>query len=118
MPSHEDNSYRMADHTAMRGLLTGAAGRIGAVLRDGLIGRYGLLRLCDVRGVGLPRPGEETVPADLTDPAAAGRVTAGIDAVIHLAATPHEDGWQRILPNNIVAVHRHATGTPQRPQSI
>src|SRR5208337_2955828 len=89
----------------MRVLLTGAAGNIGATLRDCFTGRYGLLRLCDVRDQGTPRVGEETVVADLTDPEAAARATTGIDAVVHLAGMAHEDSWERILPNNIAATY-------------
>ena len=103
MPTHEDDSCPTADPAALRVLLTGAAGRIGAALREGLAGRYGLLRLCDVRDPGSPGPGEETLTADLTDPAAAARACAGIDAVVHLAGVPREDSWERILPNNIAA---------------
>lgn len=89
----------------MRVLITGAAGKIGTALRNGLAGRYPLLRLCDTRDLGIARSGEETATADLTDPASATRVTAGMDAVVHLAGVAHEDSWERILPNNIAATY-------------
>ena len=51
-------------------LLTGAAGRIGTVLRGGLPERGWALRSLDVAPLPDERPGEEQVVADVTDLAA------------------------------------------------
>ena len=51
-------------------LLTGAAGRIGTVLRGGLPERGWAVRCLDVVPVTDVRPGEEHVVADVTDLAA------------------------------------------------
>ena len=48
-----------------RVLITGAAGRIGSVLREGLRGAYPVLRLSDIAPLGAAAPGEELHPADL-----------------------------------------------------
>ena len=70
-----------------RVLITGAAGRIGKVLRDGLQDRYSL-RLLYNRTV-LPAEGEDEVRvADITNLAKMEEVVGGCDAVIHMAGNP------------------------------
>ena len=83
-------------------LITGAAGKIGSTLREGLRGRYPVLRLSDIGQLGPAREGEEIAPADLTDLAAVEDTMKGVDCVVHLGAIPGEDTWEKILPNNIV----------------
>ncbi|WP_246797596.1 NAD-dependent epimerase/dehydratase family protein [Burkholderia perseverans] len=82
-------------------LITGAAGQIGRVLREGLTGRYALLRLADIAAQAPAREGEEVVTADITDAAQLARAMAGIDCVVHLAGIPDEDSWERIQRMNI-----------------
>ncbi|HWP17209.1 MAG TPA: NAD(P)-dependent oxidoreductase, partial [Xanthobacteraceae bacterium] len=83
-------------------LITGAAGKIGSTLREGLRGRYPVLRLSDIGQLGPARDGEEIAPADLTDLASVEDAMKGVDCVVHLGAIPGEDTWEKILPNNIV----------------
>jgi uronate dehydrogenase len=83
-------------------LITGAAGKIGSTLREGLRGRYPSLRLSDIGQLGPAREGEEIAPADLTDLASVEEAMKGVDCVVHLGAIPGEDTWEKILPNNIV----------------
>lgn len=93
----------MTDNAAMRRILiTGAAGAIGSVLREGLKGRYDLLRLSDIKALGAPGPKEELVSADIRDLDATAASMQGIDCVVHMAAIPVEDTWDKILPMNIV----------------
>lgn len=48
----------------------------------------------------------ESVVGDLTDPASLDRAMAGIDNLIHLAATPDDaDFLTELLPNNLVGVY-------------
>lgn len=82
-------------------LITGAAGQIGRVLRDGLKGRYALLRLADIAEQRPALDGEEIVTADITDPDALAAAMRGIDCVVHLAGIPDEDSWERIRRMNI-----------------
>ena len=63
-----------------RVLITGAAGAIGACLREGLKTLARELVLTDVRGLE-PGPGERFVPADLTDRVALFPAVEGADAV-------------------------------------
>ncbi|HEY0937433.1 MAG TPA: NAD(P)-dependent oxidoreductase [Trebonia sp.] len=85
-------------------LVTGAAGRIGTMLRSRLARPGRVLRLLDI--VPLPdagrlAAGEETVTATVTDLAAVTAACAGVDAVIHLGGIPGEDAWAPILDVNI-----------------
>src|SRR3546814_668854 len=81
-------------------LVTGSHGRVGRITVDHLLrGGY------DVRGVDL-RAAETPIKhlaVDLSDPEQAERAAAGMDTVIHLAASLAEDGWPDILRHNIVA---------------
>src|SRR3954467_219902 len=79
----------------MRVLITGAAGRIGTALREGLRDEMEL-RLTDiVEPEGLA--GSETfVEADLADKAAVDRAVDGVDAVVHLGAVPDEAPFHEI----------------------
>jgi len=86
-------------------LITGAAGAIGSTLRAGLAGTYPLLRLTDVKPITDLAPGEEFLPAELSDLAAMKSVTAGIDCVVHLGGVPREGPWDAILPANIVGTY-------------
>lgn len=92
----------------MKVLITGAAGGIGRVLRQGLAGRYDLLRLADQTAQAPAGPGEECLTFEIDDLEACVAACRGIDAVVHLAAIPvepEEDAWAQILPNNIVGTY-------------
>jgi uronate dehydrogenase len=84
-------------------LITGAAGRIGTMLRPRLARPGRTLRLLDAAALptGPTGPGEESVTASVTDLAAMTAACDGVDAVIHLAALAGEAAWERILPVNI-----------------
>jgi uronate dehydrogenase len=83
-------------------LITGAAGNIGKTLREGLRGRYPVLRLSDIAPLGAAGAGEEIAPADLTDFAQVEAAMQGVDCVVHLGGISVEDAWEKILPNSIV----------------
>lgn len=87
--------------SALRVLMTGAAGNIGRVLRHHLKGRYALMRLTDVAPQAAAGPGEEVATVDIRDMPALERSLNGIDCVIHLAGIPEEDSWEKIMPANI-----------------
>src|SRR5271165_7164814 len=83
-------------------LVTGAAGRIGTMLRSRLARPGRTLRLLDVVPAD-PVPGrpEEAVTASVTDMAAMTAACRDVDAVIHLGGIPGEAPWDRILDVNI-----------------
>src|SRR5262249_25273975 len=81
-------------------LITGAAGRIGSMLRPRLARPDRTLRLLDSAQV-TPGPGEEAIQASATDLEAMTKACQGADAVIHLAAQAGEAPWGRIPQVNI-----------------
>lgn len=87
--------------SALRVLITGAAGNIGRTLRAHLKGRYALLRLTDIAPQEDAGPGEEVASVDIGDMAALENSMRGIDCVIHLAGMPEEAPWDKVLPLNI-----------------
>ena len=82
-------------------LITGAAGRIGTMLRPRLARPGRVLRLLDVAPVDSPGQSEEVVMASVTDLAAMTAACDGADAVIHLGGVPSEAPWAPILDINI-----------------
>ena len=89
-------------------LLLGAAGGIGRAIREGLAGRYGLMRLADIASMESAGLGEEIVHADLLDIPSLVAAMTGIDTVVHMAGVPVEPethAWDKVLPANIIGVH-------------
>ena len=83
-----------------RVLITGAAGRLGRVLRNGLAKPERILRLLDIAHLGSPREREEIWNADATNVAEMVDAMNGVDAVVHLAAYPEEAPWETLFPLN------------------
>jgi uronate dehydrogenase len=84
-------------------LVTGAAGRVGAVLRRGLPALGWRLRPLDLA----PMPAEpDAVQADVLDPAALAAAMKGVAAVVHLAGLPREASWGATLTTNIDATYQ------------
>jgi uronate dehydrogenase len=66
-------------------LFTGAAGRVGHLLRP-LLRQTFALRLCDIVSIAPEYPDEEAVIGDLADCTFSREVVSGVDGVVHLAA--------------------------------
>lgn len=90
-----------SDSGPRRVLLTGAAGRMGAMLRHRLARPGRVLRLLDTADLGTPRPDEELVQANVTDAEALRTACGGVDAVVHLAGIPREAEWDDLLRVNV-----------------
>jgi nucleoside-diphosphate-sugar epimerase len=84
-------------------LVTGSAGRIGRAVCAELLARSRSVRGFDrVLVPGL----DDRIEGDLTRPADLARAMAGVEAVVHLAATPDEDDFlTSLLPNNVVGLY-------------
>lgn len=88
-------------------LVTGSAGRLGQAAVRGLLHAG-----CRVRGfdrVASANVTEEYL-GNLSDISLLARATTGVDALVHLAATPDDDeapGWfvDELVPNNIVGLY-------------
>ncbi len=82
-------------------LITGAAGNLGNVLRQGLAPLATTLRLTDRTGMGEAAAHEEIMPAELSDFDAIMEVVKDCDAVVHFGAAPMEKPWEEILNSSI-----------------
>ncbi|GAB2702330.1 NAD-dependent epimerase/dehydratase family protein [Kitasatospora kifunensis] len=93
----------MAHVTTQQLLITGAAGRVGTLMRPRLARPGRLLRLLDIAPLPAPGAGEavETLQASVTDLDAMREACAGVDAVIHLGGLSTERPWEQILDTNI-----------------
>lgn len=88
---------------ASRVLVTGSAGRLGRAVSAELLARGHRVRGFD--RVASPGP-PETLGGNLTTPADLAPAMAGVETVIHLAATPDEEDFlSELLPNNIVGLY-------------
>lgn len=81
-------------------LITGAAGRIGSMLRPRLARPGRTLRLLDTAAL-RAGPGEEAVRASVADLGAMTAACQGAEAVIHLGGISGEAPWERIIEANI-----------------
>ncbi|GIH26528.1 NAD-dependent dehydratase [Acrocarpospora phusangensis] len=85
----------------MRILMTGAAGKVGTLLRP-LLAREGReLRLADR----VPIDSPDAVVADLNDPDAMAAAMRGVDAVLHLGGQSRERPWADIVRANMDGTH-------------
>lgn len=92
----------MTDSTRRTVLITGARGRIGTCLIEGLKDRY-TLRLHNRTPETEPQ-GYEHVTAPLADYDAVRAMMDGVDTVIHMGANPSVHApWEDILNDNIIA---------------
>lgn len=82
-------------------LLTGAAGRLGTVLRRELGPLTRRLRVLDRKEIPDLQPNEEAVICDLSDEAAILDATRGVDAIVHFGGAPLEFAWNEILDSSI-----------------
>ena len=87
-------------------LVTGAAGRVGCILRAHWGDRY-WLRLVDIRPIEELGAHEEFARVDIADFEQMQQVCAGMDAVVHLAADPNPGAefYDSLLPLNIIGAY-------------
>ncbi|MGV8843457.1 MAG: NAD-dependent epimerase/dehydratase family protein [Pseudomonas sp.] len=86
-------------------LLTGAAGGLGKVLREGLRPYANILRVSDIVNMA-PATGthEEVQVCDLADKAAVHQLVEGVDAILHFGGVSVERPFEEILGANICGV--------------
>ncbi|MGW4891802.1 NAD-dependent epimerase/dehydratase family protein [Kitasatospora sp. NPDC004240] len=85
--------------------VTGAAGRIGSVLRGALRTEAERLILLDRVRLRPEGANEVTHVVDLLDPAAVEGALAGADAVVHLGGVPDEAPLPELLSANVLGTH-------------
>src|SRR5262245_33009943 len=83
-------------------LVTGSAGTVGRPLCAELARRGHAVRAVDLA----PTPEvADAVVADVADAAAVDAATRGMDAVVHLAAQPHDRPFPELLGPNVVGLY-------------
>jgi uronate dehydrogenase len=82
-------------------LLTGAAGKLGSVLRERLKRYADIVRISDITDLGPALAQEEVVNCDLADKMAVHALVADADAIVHLGGVSVERPFEEILPANI-----------------
>lgn len=82
-------------------LITGAAGRLGSLLRTGVAPLAEKIRLAGRQPFGDLAPHEEEAVFDLSDMDATIAATRDCDAIVHFGGAPHESPWQTILDSSI-----------------
>lgn len=89
-----------------RVVLTGAAGKLGSVLREPLRALATTLVLSDIcDGVDPAHPlvaGEEFVSCDVADHAAVAQLLKGADLIVHFGGASQEQAFEPILQSNII----------------
>jgi uronate dehydrogenase len=91
-------------------VITGAAGRIGSMVRAGLRGQAQRLVLLDRVGLAAQSPAEEVRQVDLRDAEAVAAALAGANAVVHLGGVPDEAPLPDLLEGNVLATHHVLEG--------
>ncbi len=77
--------------------ITGAEGRIGGFLRDGLDKKY------EITSFSLTPQSFDSKVVNIADAEAMTGVFSGLDAIVHLAGDPSPSGsWESMLNNNII----------------
>ena len=86
-------------------LITGAAGNLGKILREGLKGYADVLRLSDIAPMDPAGQGEEVVPCDLSDRSAVHELTKDCDGIIHLGGISVEAAFDDLLQANFLGTY-------------
>jgi uronate dehydrogenase len=93
----------VSSETKHKILITGSAGRIGRAAAEEIRRRGHHVRGFD--RIASPAA-TETIIGDIANFDAVNTAAAGMDTIIHLAATPDDDDFMtKLLPNNIIPVH-------------
>ncbi|MCZ4125231.1 NAD-dependent epimerase/dehydratase family protein [Streptomyces sp. H39-S7] len=90
--------------------ITGAAGAIGSVVREGLQGQAEHLVLLDRVRIESSSATETAVQLDLLDPTAVERALDGVDVVLHLGGLPDEAPLPDLLAANVLGTHHVLEG--------
>lgn len=91
-------------------VITGAAGRIGSVVRAGLRDDVERLVLVDRVALVAESPAEDVRQLDLRDVEAVTAALQGADAVVHLGGVPDEAPLPDLLEGNVLGTHNVLEG--------
>ena len=86
-------------------LITGAAGNLGKICREGLKGYADVIRLSDLAPMDPAGPNEEVVQCDLADRAAVHELTKDVDGIVHLGGISIEAAFDDLLQANLLGTY-------------
>lgn len=86
-------------------LITGAAGGLGKICREGMKGYADVIRLSDIAPMDPAGPNEEVVQCDLSDRAAVIELTKDVDGIIHLGGISIEAAFDDLLQANLAGTY-------------
>ncbi|HEX5128003.1 MAG TPA: NAD(P)-dependent oxidoreductase [Rhodocyclaceae bacterium] len=87
-------------------LITGAAGRLGTLLREGLKPYAKSIRLSDIDALTEPaRDGEEFLRCDLADHEAVSHMVEGVSTIVHMGGAAYEQYFEPILRGNLIGIY-------------
>jgi uronate dehydrogenase len=82
-------------------LLTGAAGKIGSIIRPWLLERYGRVKLSDGAMIHDLCPGESFELCQLGDEMTVDKIMEGVNTLVHFGGISFESSWPEIVESNI-----------------
>lgn len=85
-------------------LITGGAGSLGTIARNGLGHLAETLRISDIADMGKAAANEEIVTCDLTHKDAVESLVKDCDGIVHLGGCRNENTWTRVREANIDAM--------------
>lgn len=85
-------------------VVTGAAGALGTVLREGLKPHVKALRLSDIKPLVNPHPSEDIVLCDLAHKLDVESLVTGCDAIVHFGGVAVERPFEEVLEGNIKGI--------------
>lgn len=88
-----------------RVVLTGAAGRLGSVLRPALASYSGDLLSSDRVAIGQPHAGESFTRCDLSDMQATQDLVSGAKAVVHFGGISNQRPFEELIEGNFLGLH-------------
>ena len=85
-------------------LLTGAAGKLGSILRPRIKHLCQTLRVSDIVPLDAAKDGEEVMIVALQDAREVDKLLEGVECVVHLGGISTERPFAEILPSNIIGI--------------
>lgn len=101
----QETATRSTHRSSKRIALTGGSGRIGTALRQNLAEQVSGIKIVDTVDPRPLGPNETWEQVDISDGEALARCMADVDAIVHLAGYPSEQGIEDILRVNVLGTH-------------
>jgi uronate dehydrogenase len=101
----QNAAARCIDRSGKRIALTGGSGRVGTALRQFLAEQVTSIKIVDTADPGPLGANESWEQVDISDGEALATCMADVEAIVHLAGYPNEQGIDDILRVNVLGTH-------------